>query len=520
MKNRMKKVTALLLAASLTAGLSATAFAEDPGDAAVREQLNISVAAEPGTYDPHMTSTTLTKQILCGNVYEQLVTLNAASEPVPELCESYEVSDDATAFTFHLREGVNFHDGTVMDSGDVAASLNRWIESYSAVGTLLGDARFEAVDDLTVKITTKEPCVTLLYLLAAGAQRAVITTEEAVQNVNEDGTMNDVIGTGPYTFAEWQLDQYVMLEKFENYSAYGDPDQPSDGWAGYKHAYTDKLCYWIVTEEATRVAGLQTGQYDAANISDTMALTLTANEDVTLNKEEGGQVAIVFNKKEGLFTDQNMRKAVNAIVDADEILVVSYGGSYELGSCYMESNQELWSTDAGSENYNQKDYDAAAQYLADAGYDGSTVRILTANVGGFDKMGEILEMELEAQGIDCELTTVDWSTFTEYRSDSTLYDIYVTSFSSVPTPSLRNYFGANYAGWTDDAGLNDLWSVYNTATSLEDAAAAWQDVQAYCWDYLPIVNLGHYVSNDATNAEIANLIYFNGAYFWNAYIPE
>ena len=118
--------------------------------------------------------------------------------------------------------------------------------------------------------------------------------------------------------------------------------------------------------------------------------------------EEGGQVSIVFNKKEGLCADQNMRIAINSIVDADELLAVSYGTSYNLGSCYMESYQNAWYTEAGSENYNQKDYEAAKQYLDDAGYDGSTLKILVASANNFDKIGQVLEQELEAQGIDCE----------------------------------------------------------------------------------------------------------------------
>lgn len=522
MKSRFIKLVTLMCTAAVGMGAATASVmaATGPDEIAIKDEINVALNAESGAYDLQKTTSNETRVALCGTVYEQLVTLNGEGEPVSELCEKYEMSEDAKDFTFYLRQGVKFHDGSEMTADDVVASLNRWIDSYSAVAQLVGDARFEKTDDYTVTIKTETPCVTLLYLLAGGAQRAVITTEEAIASEGEDGNMTEIIGTGPYTFKEWKMDQYVWLEKFEDYVAYGDPAQPCDGWAGYKHAYTPNIYLWVVPEETTRMAGLQTGQYDVANISDATIAQAEGNEAIKVYDEEGGQVSIVFNKKEGLCADQNMRKAINSIVDADELLAVSYGSSYNLGSCYMESFQKIWNTEAGSENYNQKDPEAAKKYLEDAGYNGEDLRILVASANNFDKIGQVLEQELEAQGINCEITTVDWGTFSEYRNDSSKYDLYISSFASVPVPSLRNYFGADYAGWTSDEKLDELWGVYNNTTTIDDAAKAWEDVQAYSWDYLPIVNLGHYVSHYAINSAMEDVVSYNCNYFWNAYIPQ
>lgn len=522
MKSRLAKLVILMCTAAMTVGgttVSAMA-ATGPDGIEIKDEINISLNAENGVYDLQKTTSNESRVALCGTVYEQLMTLNGEGEPVPELCEDYTMSEDATEFTFTLRQGVKFHDGSEMTADDVVASLNRWIDSYSTVAQLVGDARFEKSDDYTVTIKSENPCVTFLYLLAGGAQRAVITTEEALASEGEDGNMTEIIGTGPYTFKEWKMDQYVWLEKFDDYVPYGDPDQPCDGWAGYKHAYTPNIYLWVVPEETTRMAGLQTGQYDVANVSDASLVQAEGNDAIKVYDEEGGQVCIVFNKKEGLCTDQNMRKAINSIVDADELLSVSYGTSYNLGSCYMESFQKIWDTDAGSENYNQKDMDAAKEYLEASGYNGETLRILVASANNFDKIGQVLEGELEAQGIDCEMTTVDWGTFSEYRNDPSQYDLYISSFASVPVPSLRNYYGADYAGWTSDEKLDELWDVYDSAVTIEDTAQAWVDIQEYSWDYLPIVNLGHYISHYAMNSKMEGVVSYNCNYFWNAYIPQ
>ncbi|MDO5422236.1 MAG: ABC transporter substrate-binding protein [Eubacteriales bacterium] len=521
MRNRTKKLLALLCAAATLSSMSIPAFAaEGPDGIAIKDEINIALTAENAVYDLHKTTSNGSRVALCGTVYEQLMTLNGQSEPVPELCESYEVNDDATEFTFVLRQGVKFHDGSEMTAEDVVASLNRWIDSYSAVAQLVGDARFEKVDDTTVSIKTENPCVTLLYLLAGGAQRAVITTEEAIASEGEDGYMTEIIGTGPYTFKEWVLDQYVWLEKFDDYVPYGDPAEESDGWAGYKHAYTQNIYLWVVPEETTRMAGLQTGQYDAANISTATLPQAEGDDALTVYSEEGGQNVIVFNKKEGLCVDQNMRKAINCFIDANDLQLVSGEASFNLGSCYMESFQTLWYTEAGSENYNTQDIEAGQSYLEAAGYNGETLKILVSSANNFEKRAQVLEQQLEANGIDCELTTVDWGTFTEYRNDPEIYDLFISSFATVPVPSLRNYFGADYAGWTSDEHLDELWEVYNNATTIEEAATAWESIQEYCWDYLPIINLGHYVSYDVMNSQMEGVIYNNCNYFWNAYIPQ
>lgn len=486
----------------------------------MKDVINIANSSECSTFDLHMTSENIARVTAGGTVYEQLVTLNASGEPVPELCESYEVNEDSTEFTFILRQNVKFHDGSTMTAEDCVASMNRWLEAYSAAGKLVGDSRFEKVDETTIKIKTDSSCVMLLYLMAGGAQRAVITTVAAMENVDENSYMKEYIGTGPYVFAEWAHDQYVKLERFDDYVPYGNSEEPTDGWAGYKHAYAKELIYWTVAEEATRVAGLQTGQYDLANIGSATFATVDNTEDLTYSTEEGGSIAIVFNKKEGLCADINMRKAINAIVDCDELLVVNYGEFYNLGSCYMESNQELWTTDAGSDQYNQIDYEKAKEYLTDADYNGETLRILASSANNFSKIAELLEAELEAQGIDCEITTVDWPTFTSYREDSTLYDLYISSFSSVPVPSLKNYFGENYAGWTKDTTLTQKLDAFNSSISIEECQNAWEDVQEYCWDYLPIINLGHYESVDAYTANLKGMVYYMSPHIWNAYVEE
>ena len=435
------------------------------------------------------------------------------------------MSEDATTFTFYLREGVLFHDGTELKAEDVVASMNRWIDAYSTAKGLVGEGRFEVVDDYTAKIVCDAPALTLLEMMAGSAQPAIVTTVASCNDEDDNGYLKDYIGTGPYKFVEWLQDQYITFERFDEYVPYyleGTTEEIMDGWAGYKHAYTKTVNLYYVAEEATRVAGLQTGQYDAVlmvssdnfdMVDDTPGLEIVV--------EQGGTVALVFNKSESsIATDNNIRKAVNAVANNEDLLRACYGNFYELGSCYMDDANAAWVTEAGSENYNLADPELAKTYLEAAGYNGETFTILTPTLNRLDNIALVLKTQLESIGMNVELNVVDWATFTQYRTDPEAFDVYITSFASVPVPSLKAYYGPSYPGWSTDETLAELLASFNEATTREDAFAAWEILHAYSWDYLPCINVGHYNVSYAWNEKVEGLYVGNGMYFWNAYIAE
>ena len=488
-----------------------------------KDTINIAVAQESATYDLPKTTSVVARQMLAGTVWERLVTLNANAEPVPELCTSWDMSADAKTFTFYLRKGVLFHDGTEMKAEDVAASLNRWIESYSQATALVGSGRFTVVDDYTVTITTDNAALTLVDMLAGATQVAIITTKECCEDLDENGYMKKFIGTGPYTYVEWVQGQYILLTKFDDYVPYypaGVSDEVMDGWAGYKHAYTKNLKFWYVPESSTTVAGLQTGQYDVAAVSGENIATVEG-AGLSVASEQGGISCLVFNKsEESIANNIYIRKAVNAAVNCDDLLLSAYGEFYDLGSCYMDNTNAFWLTDAGKEEYNQHDADKAKEYLEQAGYNGETFTILAPTLNHYDNIGLVMEQELEEIGMNVEVTTCDWATFTQLRTDKTCFDLYVTSFATVPIPTLKSFFGASYPGWTDDEHLTELLAEFNSVTTKEAALEKWIEIQGYCWDYLPCIVPGHYGSAVAYNPDVKGLYLGNGMYYWNAYIVE
>ncbi|MDF2473628.1 MAG: transporter peptide-binding protein [Anaerocolumna sp.] len=551
MKKRTAKwLTTILLSATMILGLTACNSKSEPttgettaeskaeynlpsneteaaavDKANVKEIMNIAVSQEGANYDVHKTTTLVARQLFSGTVWEKLVTLNGNAEVVPELCSSWEMSEDATTFTFNLREGVLFHDGTELKADDVVASMNRWIEAFSTAKDLVGNGRFEKVDDYTVKIVCDSAALTLVDMMAGAAQPAIVTTKSICENEDENGYLKEYIGTGPYKFVEWVQGQYITFEKFDDYVPYyleGTTEEIMDGWAGYKHAYTKQLKFWYVPEAATRVAGLQTGQYDVIlSLDSENSKIVEGSTGLEVASEQAGTIALVFNKsEESIAQDINIRHAVNAVANSDDLMMSAFGDYYDLGSCYMDESNAFWLTDAGSEYYNIKDEAKAKEYLETAGYNGETFKILAPTLNHYDNIALVLKAELEAIGMTVEVETVDWATFTTLREDKTVFDLYITSFASVPVPSLKAYYGPEYPGWTVDDTMAEKLAAFNQSTTKEQAYEAWVALQQYSWEYLPCINAGHYGTGYGYSEAVSGLSFGNGVYFWDAYIPQ
>lgn len=449
--------------------------------------------------------------------------LQAIGSIAPELCESYDVSDDNSAFTFHLRKGVKFHNGKEMTSADVVASLNRWLECFGTARKMVGDARFTVVDDYTVSLTLDHSAIMLLDMLAGAAQAAVIYPVESIEAVNADTgyvPADYIIGTGPYMFKEWAVDQYVLLERFDDYAAYGDPEQPIDGLWGYKHAYTKTLKYWIVKDAATRFNGLMSGEYDfIVKATDAYLGTLRSMPDITCYSMQTGMINLVWNKHS---TDKYLRLAFQALANADDLNTANYGSLYDNDPCFMEKSQPGWYTAKGEEFFCQNDPEKAKELLAQSSFDTSKpLRILTATGGGAEAMLEVLRQEAAKIGVTLEITATDRTTMTSMRNDETLYDAYFTTFSSVAVPSLRNFLSADYAGWSDDEHLQELMLQMTTAATKEAAFATWEEIQYYCYsDYCPILMMGHFHQAAACTNRLTGYNVFLTTNFWNAKLAK
>ena len=248
-----RKTVVLVLILAMLATLGAVHVS---AAAEYKDEIHIALDNEPTNLDVTVNTATVAVQVVFGTVFEGLVAMDDQYVPKAELAESWEISDDGTEYTWHLRRGVLFHNGQGMTADDVVASLNRWLALAGNAQSMIGDTTFVAADPYTVTLKMALPCAYVNELLAGLGQHAVIMPKSVIDSVDESGLVTEYIGTGPYKFVDWQQHQSIHITRYDDYQPYGTEGDFS-GWVGYKQALTKDIYFDIVTENATLVAGMQ-----------------------------------------------------------------------------------------------------------------------------------------------------------------------------------------------------------------------------------------------------------------------
>ncbi|MCG3088236.1 ABC transporter substrate-binding protein [Sporosarcina cyprini] len=487
----------------------------DTGETKSGGTLKVAISAQPPTLDVHLTTSSDAINVT-SNIYETLVTQNGKQQAVPMLAESIETSDDGLLYTFKLRQGVKFHNGNEMKAKDVVASMNRWLEKSSRAKLLLAGATFEEKDEYTVEMKLQEAASDVLDIMAGRGQFPAIMPAEIVESASDDG-VSEYIGTGPFKFVEWKQDQYIKLEKFTDYA---EADGEPDGLAGRKTVYVDDVEFHIVTDSSTRMAGVQTGEYDIAlNMPfDNYDQLMSMGQLKTYASFDNGTINVAYNKKSGIMTNPEIRRAINTGIDAHAVMLAAVGNEqlFKLDPGYISPDNIDWATDAGKEQYNLADVEKAKQMLKDAGYNNEEVVLYST--GDYDHQynaSVVLKEQLSKMGINAKLEIYDWPTLQEKRSNPENWDVMILGTGYVTTPSQLLVINPTFPGWTEDDKVTALLTEIRKAETKEAAKEKWAELQQYMWDdYMPHTLFGHYASIITTTDQLEDLIIFNNALLW------
>ncbi|ASV68111.1 MULTISPECIES: ABC transporter substrate-binding protein [Cytobacillus] len=473
--------------------------------------LNIAYPTQPQTIDPHETTAEATRDA-AKVIYESLVTLDNNYQVIPQLADSYEINEDGTVITFKLRENVKFHNGELMEANDVIASMKKW----GAKTPELGEHEWKEVDKQTVELHLKEPSSLTMYFLADVSRIAAIMPMEIADSAGPTGA-TEYIGTGPFKFVEWKQDEVIKFEKFADYQSVSTK---ASGLGGKKEAIVDALNWNFVPDSSTRVNGLMSGQYDFAHMLNYDSIPqVESTNGVEVDIWSYGIEALIFNKKEGLFSDIKARQAVNYALDMDEIMGAAFVGEdyYELDSALFLPSQTNWYSEAGKDKYNQKDPEKAKEMLKEAGYNGEEIVILTSRDYEHHYNAAVAtQQELEKIGMNVKLDVYDWPTLLERRDNPSAYDIFFTGFSTTTTPNQYVFLNSEteWAGWTNSPEIDQLLEEIRVANE-EDIQGLNDQLHEELWEYLPVVNLGKNSRVSGYSEKISGYTNFLGPNFWN-----
>lgn len=511
-------ITACILCmALLVSGCGSSEKNKDKSDGtatAKKEELHIAISANPPSLDPQSINSNIVGGIGV-HVYEPLFAMNKDYEPTPVLAESYEASADGKVYTIKLRQGVKFHNGKEMTADDVVASMNRWVKVSAKANTLIGGSVFEKVDDYTVKLTVNQPASDIIMILAGPIQFAAIYPKEVVDSASAEG-ISEYIGTGPYKVSEWKQDQYVKLERYDDYQA---SEGEASGLAGKKEAVTKTLYFDVVTDTSTRIAGVQSGQYDIAEeIPLDNYKELAGDKNLKLNVDKGGTLNLFLNTTTGVMANQTIRQAVLAALNCDDIMMAAYGNAdlYELNAGWSDPSDSQWGTDAGKEYYNQKDTEKAKKLLKEAGYNNEKIVLVTTpDYAEMYNATLVVQEQLKKAGFNAEVESYDFSTFMEHRADPNQFSMFITSNTYNMLPIQLSVLDSGWAGLNRQEVTNGI-SAIRSAASDEEAAAAWADLQTFLYEYGAATVLGHYTGVSAMNSGVEGVNYLRFQIYWGA----
>ena len=365
------------------------------------QTLQVATDQSPVGLDRHV-ATAFSTTLITGPIYEGLTATDSGLQVIPALAESWTVSEDGLTYVFALREGVTFHDGSSFDAGDVVATFARVQDE--ATGSPLA-SRINMVESVEA---TGDHEVTLQLSAPAAALLSELTTVVIVPSDVADGSsgvdlQRQPVGTGPFAFGEWVPDTYIELTAFDRYWEDGLP-------------MVDAVRFNIVPEASTRQVGLSTGTYDMLpNIDSATAATLQATPEVTLlDAADLAYSLIGMNVAESPFDDPAVRAAVNMGINRDELVQAVYFGQAEPGGPVSPALSE-WAMPVNEFNCYGGDPEAAAQMLADAGYDGPvefTINVLGSLQTVVD-VAQVVQAQLNDAGFDVTLNVQEQGTFVQ-----------------------------------------------------------------------------------------------------------
>lgn len=412
-KKILSGVIAALMAALCLAGCGDKTDSKDSGanGDSSNESLVYAQGADPRGLDPQIVDDGESAKVT-NQIYEGLVQYEEDSTKVKAcLAKTWDVSPDGLVYTFHLQEGVKFHDGTDFNAEAVKFNVERntinKTEDMTYADFVWGYVDgVEVKDEYTVAITLKQPSTPFIANLAMVFGAPMVSPTAA----KEGDLMNTPVGTGPYKFVEWKKDQYVKLEANEDY------------WNEEGKAKISNVVIRTIKDASTKILELQSGKVDIIDGIDTNQVKqLEEDSNITVNKTPGMNINYMAYNIERL--DKETRVALSQSVNVDELVEALYNGYAEKATTVLPTFVPGYSADVKQVAY---DPDAAKKTLEEKGikelhvitytnprpYNTATGQTLTEAIQGyFDKVG-----------VKITIDSYDWTTYKE-RTIAGDYDI-------------------------------------------------------------------------------------------------
>jgi peptide/nickel transport system substrate-binding protein len=463
-----------------------------------------------------MTSPTISTRNIAMNIYEALMTRDENNHPILELAAAMIEAPDHLTYTFKLRQGIHFHNGKPMTSADVVASFDRYAKVGNQRSTLNNVDHWDAPDPATFVIHMKQIQPTFIEALSSFSVPIVIIPAESRDVAAQQ--LTQPIGTGPYQLVEAAPGSMVKLKRFDGYQPNTSFLQRT-GFGGYKQACFDTVTFRIVTEPGARVAGLRTGELQGVEDLPAKSVPdLKQDTKIAILPLRNWWIQIANPNTSNPPTDKELvRKAIQAALDMDEIMDAAADGNYQLNVGFQYPNQPDY-TDAGKETYNLHDSELAKKYLAQAGYQGEPVVLLTnKDYPPMYNSALVMQQQLQAVGINAQMKVVDWPTSVQMQQNTTEgWNFFFTGWGTQPAlgalATMQSLVQPNATykpmGGKDDPDLLTAWNDMNTMPTVEGRQEAFARMQKLVLERVYAVPFGSFTKVQAIRSDVNGFVPF------------
>lgn len=437
-------------------------------------------------------------------IYDPLYVIDV-NETRYYLADSYEVSEDGMQITVKLKEDLKWHDGEAITADDMIFTMDVCSDTNNGAGgtniVILNDqpVKYEKVDDLTVKVTL--PMASASYAdLLGGLTLIPEHVFEGNPSVVSAGEANmKGIGSGPYKVTEFKQDEYLLLEKYEDYYM-GAPS-------------IDKVTFRIISDLSAQEVALMNGEVNFMELANAPSVAkYEADPNFTVVKYPEGRVNyLAVNKFCETVQDPKVVEAVFAALNRDEIIAGAYGDGMAESANSIFSNVNTF-YDPSVEGYTQ-DVEKAKQLVKETGLDSKTLTLYFNSERVYMKeSAQIIQQQLKNVGINLEVIPLESAGFFEkvFGTDGD-YEFYLNGYGAVGDPD--QVVAGMYDGtWGVNLAVSDevsqLWKDARTVYTPEERAAIYKQIQIQTRDELTCYPIAYpnYVFVTTSNIKGADTI--------------
>ena len=379
------------------------------GALAQQNDVTIALQLEPPHLDPTSAAAGAIDQVLYSNVFEGLTKFGPTGEVLPGLAEAWEVSEDGTVYTFHLRPGVTFHDGTEMTAEDVVFTLDRARAEGSTnaqKALFAGIESVEAVDPQTVRVTLTEPDGNFLFNMAWGD--AVIVAPESIGGIKQSP-----VGTGPFRLEDWVQGDRITLARYLDYWG----EQPA----------LEEATFRFISDPTAAFAAMMAEDIDAFYSYPAPENLPQFEADPRFKVLVGsteGETILAINNAEPPFDDPKVRQALAHAIDRQAIIDgAMFGYGTPIGTHFAPHHPAY----VDLTDLSAHDPEKARALLEEAGHGQITASLKLPPPSYARRGGEIIASQLREVGIETEITNLEWAQWLEEVFSGGNFDLTIIS---------------------------------------------------------------------------------------------